>query len=105
MSKHQSKSKSKKNQDRRNSLILLVAVVGGALLLLGAFLAFPKQETDPNFVAEVDGAPSLKADKEKIDFGDVRFNEMVTASFTLTNVGDEALRFTENPYVELKEGC
>jgi hypothetical protein len=81
-------------------------MVIGVILLIGVgFLLLSKDETDPNYIPEVTGGPSLKADKQQIDFGDVRFNEFVTASFTLTNVGDQSLNFTGQPYVELKAGC
>lgn len=62
-------------------------------------------DIDPNFIPEVNGAPSLKADQEWIDFGDVRAGEWVSASFMLTNVGNEPLRFSEEPYIEVRQGC
>jgi hypothetical protein len=55
--------------------------------------------------AEVKGGPSLKVDKEIIDFGDRKLGEVVTAEFQLTNAGDKQLRFSELPFVELKAGC
>ena len=89
----------------------IITAVTGALVIAAAlvFLAVKSQNGDPNevenYVPAVAGQPSLVADREEIDFGDVKLGKTVTASFVLTNVGDETLRFTEIPYVELKEGC
>jgi hypothetical protein len=47
----------------------------------------------------------LKADKEKVDLGQVKLGQNVKVAFVLTNVGDKPLRFTEAPYIEVKEGC
>ncbi len=54
---------------------------------------------------EVTGAPSLKVDQEEIDLGDMKFNQVADVSFQLTNVGDQTLRFTKDPYIEVVEGC
>jgi hypothetical protein len=81
-------------------------MVLGAVFLVGAgYFLLPKDDVDPNYIPEVTDGPSLKADKERIDFGDVKFNKQVFASFKLTNVGDKDLQFTGSPYVEVKEGC
>jgi hypothetical protein len=44
-------------------------------------------------------------DKGLIDFGPVRFDRIVKASFRLRNVGDQPLRLALNPQVEALEGC
>jgi hypothetical protein len=59
----------------------------------------------PKVSVEVKGAPSLKADKEKVDLGTVRLGQTVEVTFNVANVGDKQLRFTETPYVEVVEGC
>jgi hypothetical protein len=105
MSKKKSESKINRDKKRKTLSVVIWSILGAALLLLAAFLFYPKQDTVSDLIPEVDGSPSLEADMEQIDFGDVRFNEFVTASFELTNVGDESLRFTQQPYVELKAGC
>ena len=105
--KNRKKSRSKTGS-RPTPLILAIAGV----FILAAAVAFvigsKKGDTilaQNDYVPEVVGQPSLAADREEIDFGDVKLGKTVTASFVLTNVGDETLRFTEIPYVELKEGC
>ena len=94
-----------KKANRKNLAVAMWAVLAGALLLLAGFIFYPKDSGDPSFTPEVEGAPSLMVDQEIIDFGNVKINESVTASFELTNVGDQTLRFTEQPYIELKAGC
>jgi hypothetical protein len=79
--------------------------LAGLLLLLLAVLLGARRETPVNFEPEVRGGPSLKADREKVDLGDVRLGDWVEVSFDLTNVGDESLEFTKAPYVEVVEGC
>jgi hypothetical protein len=44
-------------------------------------------------------------DKEKVDLGEVKLGKTVEVSFELTNVGDQTLRFSEQPFIEVKEGC
>jgi|APSaa5957512622_1039677.scaffolds.fasta_scaffold209186_2 hypothetical protein len=104
-----SKKKSNARTGSRSTPIIL-AVVG--VLVIGAAAAFAvgNRKSSSNiaqddYVPEVAGQPSLKADRTEIDLGDVKLGKTVSASFVLTNVGDEALRFSEIPYVELKEGC
>jgi hypothetical protein len=102
-----SQKKYKKHTRRRQQkspwpLIMLVA--GGLLLILGAVFAF-NQSSKAKLPVEVAGSPSLRVDKEKVDLGDVKLGKTVQVSFELTNVGDQPLRFSQAPYIEVKEGC
>jgi hypothetical protein len=54
---------------------------------------------------DVNGAPSIKADKDKVDLGNQKLGSTVDVSFTVSNTGDQPLRFTKQPYIEVKEGC
>ncbi len=54
---------------------------------------------------EVTGAPKLSVDHEKIDLGNVKLGDTVRVAFKLTNTGDQPLRFTGQPSVEVVEGC
>jgi hypothetical protein len=83
-------------------VILLFA--GGLLLVIGAVFAF-KKPAEPKAVIEVAGAPSLKVDQEKVDLGNVKLGQTVEVKFKLTNVGDQTLRFSKAPYVEVLKGC
>jgi hypothetical protein len=95
------KHQTKRRQNNTKWLPILVAL-GGFMLLGAAFLAFRDK---PGAAIEVNGSPSLKVDKEKVDLGDVPLNQPVKVSFQLTNVGDGTLQFTKDPYVEVVEGC
>jgi hypothetical protein len=70
----------------------------GLILLIGCAAA-------PAFTPEVIGAPKLKVDKESIDLGDRKVGQPVSVSFEITNVGDQPLRFSEAPYIEVAAGC
>lgn len=59
---------------------------------------------DPELV-EVQGRPAVKVDQELIDYGYVKLNRNLTFEIKVTNVGDQTLRFSETPYVEVLEGC
>ena len=72
--------------------------LAGLILLIGCAAA-------PAFTPEVTGAPKLKVDKESVNLGDRKVGQLVSASFEITNVGDQPLRFTEAPYIEVAAGC
>ena len=81
----------------------LVLAVFGILLVLGAY--FAQRKTAPDVAIEVQGAAGLRADRQEINLGDIRLGTTVEAAFRLSNVGDQPLRFTELPYIEVREGC
>ncbi len=90
---------------KKKSIWPLIALIGGGLILIfGAVSAFG-QSSKPKAAVEVTGAPSLKVDKDKVDLGDEKLGQTVQVSFQVTNVGDKTLRFTKEPYIEVKEGC
>ena len=101
--KKSKRSQRKKNQARK--LWPLLIALGGIALIGLALWATRRGDATPAVTIEVQGAPSLKVDQEKIDLGDVRLGETVSASFTLTNVGDKPLRLTGQPYIEVAAGC
>jgi hypothetical protein len=86
-------------------MLPLALFAGGALLLaVVAWLAWPRAAA-PQAPIEVNGAPKLKVNAERVDLGDVSHGRTVSASFTLTNVGDQPLRFGAAPFIETLEGC
>jgi hypothetical protein len=82
---------------------LLLALASALLLGTAAFWAW--RSSLPPTSTNASGTPSLKADKEKVDLGDVRLGQTVSVAFELTNTGAAPLRFREAPYVEVVEGC
>jgi hypothetical protein len=98
-------NKFKRGRSRNQNRWPLWLALGGIALIAIAFVAFWRGNSSPKATIEVTGAPSLKVDQEKVDLGDVKLGVPVKVSFQLTNVGDKLLRFTDTPYVEIKEGC
>lgn len=96
----------KENDRRRNRSFWPLAIAAGGVLLLAlvAVTVFNRPGA-PVAAIEVSGAPSLKVDQEKVDLGEVKLGQTVQVSFELTNVGDQALKFSEAPYIEVLEGC
>jgi len=98
-------SKRGRAQPRRGLIPLLLAVGVALLIIITLIIALqPSKNTSPT-TPEVTGTARLKADKQKIDLGDVKLGTPVKASFQLTNIGDQPLKLTKAPYVEIKEGC
>lgn len=98
----------KKNQ--KGAIWMAILGVGIVLVSLAIWISL-RDNTTPtpaevvDATPEVKGGPSLKVDKEIIDFGNLKLGEEVTAEFQLTNVGDKLLRFSGLPFIELKAGC
>jgi len=89
--------KYRKQKQRKNFPWLFVAL-GGGLLLLAAIL-FASRSGDGG------GTPSISVDQQKIDYGYVRYGETRSFAVKVTNTGDGTLRFKEQPYIEVREGC
>ncbi len=81
-----------------------VIAAGVALIALVVIQAVTSNSTPPP-APLVTGGPALQVDKENIDFGNVTLGQTVEAKFEVTNVGDQPLRFTKKPYIEVIEGC
>jgi hypothetical protein len=95
-------SKRGKPQPKSNKLPLILVISGAIVLLIAAFFAVQKK--DP-YMPEVTGGPGIQVDKEMVDLGDMILGNTAQVSFTIKNVGDKTLRFSEAPYIEVKEGC
>jgi hypothetical protein len=105
MAKYKTKKKGRRKQRRQTPMVL---AYGGVLIVLVALAVFivqtvrsPRESAPPEF----SGGPRLKVDIELVDLGPLPMDIPVMATFTLTNVGDETLRFTQKPYIEVLEGC
>jgi hypothetical protein len=85
--------------------LLLLVGAGAALLVFVVLSAVAQNPGASPTRPQVSGAPKVVADKEKVDLGDVKLGQTVDVSFEITNAGDQPLRFTGKPYVEVKAGC
>jgi len=90
-------------RSRFNALLWPALGLGSLLVLLAAVSLLGGGRGGA--AIEVTGQPRLKVDNDAIDFGDVRLGRTVEATFVLTNVGDQPLRLTQAPYIEVVEGC
>lgn len=77
----------------------LLVILGGLLILAMALFFLLNRPSTAGSV------PKLVADQPEINFGDVKLGQPVQASFTLTNTGTGTLRFSQEPYIEVREGC
>ena len=103
MARYKTKLKPKINP-RRSFLPLWLSLAGLALLLIAGW-AFARGNPKGNANIEVTGAPRLKVETDVIDHGQVKLGSQIRDDIRVTNVGDRPLRFTEAPYVEVREGC
>lgn len=90
------KNKKYKKQNKRNFPWLLLAL-GGILVAVAAFL-FARDGGGG-------GTPAIVVDQRRIDYGDVKFGVNKTFEIKVTNTGDGNLRFREEPYIQVLEGC
>jgi hypothetical protein len=93
------KNQKYRKQKQRKNFPWLFVVLGGGLLLLVAVLFANRSGGDGG------GTPSIVVDQRKINYGDVKFNVEKTFAITVTNTGNGILRFKEDPYIEVLEGC
>ena len=77
-----------------------VLLIFGGVLLFTAIFLFANQDGD-----EDGGIPSIAVDQQSIDYGDVKFGVSKSFAIKVTNTGNGKLRFKEDPYIEVLEGC
>ena len=74
-------------------------VLGAIFLAVAAFLLARQSGSDGG------GTPAIAVDQQRIDYGDVKLGVSKTFAIKVTNTGDGSLRFKEDPYIEVVEGC
>jgi hypothetical protein len=90
--------KYKRQKQKKKNIPWLILALGGVLVVIAAFF-FARQNGDGG------GTPTITVDQQKIDYGDVKFGVNKTFAIKVTNTGDGTLRFKEDPYIEVLEGC
>ena len=88
-----------RRKPQKKTISPLILLIGGGLLLVAAALSIVFGNGNGG------GTPSLAVDQEVIDYGDVKFNTEKSFAIKVTNTGDGTLRFQEEPYIEVREGC
>ena len=100
MSKRKTQYQKKKQKEKQSKRLLIGLVSGGiALIAFALFMAFGGSSKDDG------GTPVVSVDQELIDYGVVKFNTGLAFEVTVTNEGDGMLRFSEVPYIEVRDGC
>ena len=92
------KNQKYRKQQQRKSFPWLFVAIGGSLLLVAAVL-FANRSGDGG------GTPSISVEQQKIDYGYVKFGETRPIAVKVKNTGNGILRFKEQPYIEVLEGC
>lgn len=94
--------KSKRKNNKPVSLPLVALIAGGVLLVVALFIF-----NRPDEISEQggNGTPALVVDQDRIDYGDVKLDTPLAFTIKVTNTGDGDLRFTQDPYIEVVEGC
>ncbi|MCB0242722.1 MAG: hypothetical protein KDI12_04885 [Anaerolineae bacterium] len=80
-----------------------LGVVG--VLAIVALLAWQNGRNAEPGATNTGGTPNLQVDQTSIDFGDVTVDQMVKASFKLSNTGDGLLEVAVPDVPEVVEGC
>jgi hypothetical protein len=91
------KLKKKKRQQKRFPWTLVALT---ALFILGSVFVFAN-----NGSADSGGTPAITVEEANIDMGYIKLGEYRSINIKVTNTGDGTLRFKEQPYIEVLEGC
>ncbi len=92
-------NKKHRRQKQKKSFPWVLLAFGSVLIVAAIFLFANQGGGDGS------GTPSIAVDQQKIDYGDVKFGVNKTFAIKVTNTGDGTLRFKEDPYIEVVEGC
>ena len=99
--------KLRKRQQQRKKRQKVIWIIGAGLVLIASavFVAVRNPSQINSDLIEIKGQAAVKVDPEVIDYGYVKLGRNLTFDITVTNIGDQTLRFNEKPYVEVLEGC
>ncbi len=98
-------SNKQRRRSARRSFPWPLAAFGSVLLIVAAVL-FARSAGGPAQAASQDGGGGrIAVDQQKIDYGYVKFGNDETFRIKVTNTGSGLLRFADQPYIEVLEGC
>lgn len=103
MREAKNKKSNRKLASKPKKVNLLWVIAGVFLLAVGAIFIF-RPKPDP-YVPEVVGSPRLQVEQEKIDLGNQQLGTTIDVKLIAKNVGNQPLKFSQAPYIEVKEGC
>jgi hypothetical protein len=87
-------------------LMPVLLIAGGILLVAVAYFVIrANNQPRSDFVPQVTGSPAISVEPAQIDMGDVTLGTQVRADFVVKNLGDQPLKFSKAPYIEIVEGC
>ena len=91
-------SRRRTRRTARQPIYFLLLALGAVLVTVAVVLMMRPADT-------AGGSPALAVEPAFIDFGKVKLDTPKTFALTITNTGDGTLRFEEDPYLEVLEGC
>jgi len=91
--------KTKKKRQQKKSFPWALVILGGVILAAAIFLF-----TNTGSV-ESGGTPAITVEEPNIDLGYIKLGEYRSLNIKVTNTGNGTLRFKEQPYIEVLEGC
>ena len=94
-------------RERKAGFAWPMLAFGGILLIVAAFLFANRGGSAAGETSTSDGSgtPKIAVDPAKIDYGYVKFGNDETFRIKVTNNGNGVLRFKDQPYIEVLEGC
>lgn len=92
-------SKKTKKKSQKKGFPWVFAVLGG-IVLTAALCLFVNPDS-----ADSGGTPNISVEEQNIDLGYIKLGEYRSLKINVTNTGDGTLRFKEQPYIEVLEGC
>ena len=90
----------KTKRKRQNKSFPWAFVAVGVVLLTAAIFLFSNTGS-----ADSGGTPTISVEEQNIDLGYIKLGEYRSLNIKVTNTGDGTLRFKEQPYIEVLEGC
>jgi hypothetical protein len=110
MSQNKTKHSAKRNSaQNRKRLASLLKNVGGGLAAITLFILVAivvvKFTSTRKVPVEAAGGPRLRVFQEQFDLGTLKLGQTVPVKIEIANVGDQILRFTNAPYLQVVKGC